>query len=111
MTENYVLVKKREALKEQINQRKYKTLADVLFDGTSILIQKLTRSSNPVSIWYSAVGLALVTWAIGGLISLLLGELEIFIQLILVGIWLELLALSAVMAIKIIFSKCYKVCS
>jgi len=105
MTENNGLSQKRNVLKEQINQRKYKTLADVLFDRTGSLIQKLTRSSNPASMWTSAVGLALVTWSIGGLISLLLGELEIFAQLMLVGIWLELLALSAVIAIKIIFDR------
>lgn len=104
MTENSGLIQKRNVIKEKINQGKYKTLADDLFDRTGRVIQTVTRSSNPVSMWSSAVVLALATWSIGALISVLLGELEIFSQLILVGIWLELLGLSAVLAIKIIFS-------
>jgi hypothetical protein len=102
-------IKKREALKEQINQGKYKTLVDVLFDGIGKLLQKLVRSPEPVSIWWSALALALATWSIIGLVSLFLGEIyETPPEMFLIAIWLEVLAVATMIAIKKLTGSIFK---
>ena len=74
MTEDTALIEKREELKRQLAAGKYKTLFDVMLDGTGRLIQKLTRNPEPPSFWYSAVVVALVALLIDFLVSILLGE-------------------------------------
>ena len=74
MTEDTALIEKREELKRQLAAGEYKTLLDVMLDGTGRLIQKLTRNPEPPSFWYSAVVIALATLLIGFLTSILLGE-------------------------------------
>lgn len=109
MIEDNGLIKKREALKEQINQGKFKTLVDFLFDGIGKLLQKLVRSPKPVSIWWSALVLALVTWSIIGLVSLFLGDINIVPrEIFLVAIWLEVLAVAAMIAIKKLIGSIFK---
>ncbi|TEU20157.1 MAG: hypothetical protein E3J21_02675, partial [Anaerolineales bacterium] len=74
MTEDTALIEKREELKRQLAAGEYKTLVDVMLDGTGRLIQKLTRNPEPPPFWYSAVVIALVTLMISFLTSVLLGE-------------------------------------
>jgi hypothetical protein len=74
MTEETALIEKREELKRQLAAGEYKTLWDGMLDGTGRLIQKLTRSAEPPSFWYSAVVIALMTLLISFFTSILLGE-------------------------------------
>ena len=74
MTEDTALIEKREELKRQLAAGEYKTLLDVMLDGTGRLIQKLTRNPEPLPFCYSAVVIALVTLLISFLTSILLGE-------------------------------------
>lgn len=74
MAENTALIVKREELKRQLAAGEYKTLLDVMLDGTGRPIQKLTRNPEPLSFWYSAVVIALMTLLISFLTSVLLGE-------------------------------------
>jgi hypothetical protein len=74
MTEDTALVEKREELKRQLAAGAYRTLVDVMLDGTGRLIQKLTRTPEPLPFWYSVVVIALVTLLISFLTSVLLGE-------------------------------------
>jgi hypothetical protein len=74
MTEDTALIENREELKRQLAAGEYKTLVDVILDGTGRLIQKLTQSPEPLPFWYSAVVIALATLMIGFLTSILLGE-------------------------------------
>ncbi len=70
------LTQKRHELKRQLDTGEYKTLVDVILDGTSRLIQKLTRGSEPRSFLYSGLAIALITLLISFLISLLIGETD-----------------------------------
>jgi len=74
MTEDTALIEKREELKRQLAAGEYKTLVDLMLDGTGRLIQKLTQTPEPLSFWYSAVVIALVILLISFLTSVLLGE-------------------------------------
>jgi len=76
MSEDTSLHERREELRRQLAEGGYSTLADVLLDETGRLIQKVTRSPKPISFWYSAVAIALVTLLIGWLVSILLGEFD-----------------------------------
>lgn len=98
MTEETKLTQKREELKRQLDAGEYKTLIDVMLDGTGRFIQKLTRSLALPPFWYSALVLALITLSISFLISILLGEFyparrefiltEVLIAGILLPIWI-----------------------
>jgi hypothetical protein len=74
MTEDTALIEKREELKRQLAAGEYKTLVDVMLDGTGRFIQELTRNPEPPPFWYSAVVIILVTLLISFLTSILLGE-------------------------------------
>jgi hypothetical protein len=74
MTGDTALIEKRKELKRQLAAGEYTTLLDVMLDGTGRLIQKLTRSREPIPFWYSAVVMALATLMISFLTSILLGE-------------------------------------
>jgi hypothetical protein len=69
------LLQKREELKSQIDEGKYRSLADIILDsiiGRSL--QKLTSASKPVSLWFSGIVMALITLLIGILASTISGE-------------------------------------
>ena len=55
MTSDSALREKRDELKRQLAAGEYRTLIDVLLDGTGRLIQKITRHRKPISVWYSGV--------------------------------------------------------
>ena len=74
MAEDTTLVEKRDELKRRLAVGEYRTLVDIMFDKTGRFIQKLTRSAEPPSSWYSAVFIGLAMWLIGLLTSILLGE-------------------------------------
>ncbi len=92
------LTQKREELKRQLAAGEYKTLIDVMLDGTGRFIQKLSRNLVLPPFWYSALVLALLIWSISLLLSLLLDEfhsirrkfitIEILIVALLVPIWI-----------------------
>ena len=74
MAEDAALLEKRAELKRQLVAGEYRTLIDVILDGTGRLIQKLTRSPKPPPFWYNAVVIVLATLVISFLTSILLGE-------------------------------------
>lgn len=74
MAEEAELVQKREDLKRQLAAGEYKTLINITFEGTGRLIQKLIRSPELPSFWVSVIAIILVTYLIGLLTSILLGE-------------------------------------
>jgi hypothetical protein len=104
MAEEAEVTQRREELKRQLAAGEYKTLIDLLLDGTGDLIKKLTRSPEPPSYWYSAMVIALVTLLIAYLTSLLLREFYLFRNgcavNILVGILFEGMTLACVIAVK-----------
>lgn len=74
MTRESELTQKRKDLKRQLAEGEYKTLIDIIFEGTSRLIQNLTRNPKPISLWYSAGIIALLSLLISLITSILLGE-------------------------------------
>lgn len=60
MTENTDLLKRREELKRRLMDGEYKTLIDVSLDGVSRIIQKITRTAQPISPWLSSALLYLI---------------------------------------------------
>jgi len=71
---NDELSAKREELKRQLATGEYKTLIDVVLDWVSHVIQRTIRAHQPVSVWYSATFIFLITILIGFLAIALLGE-------------------------------------
>jgi len=78
MTEDATQFEKREELKRRLIPGNCKTLTTVILDGTGDLIKKLTRNRKPepLSPWHNAAVLALVTWLIAFLASVILGEFD-----------------------------------
>jgi len=74
MITDTALVEKREELKRKLAAGEYRTLIDVLLDGTGRLVQKLTRNPKPMPYWYSAALIVLTALAIGLLTPILLGD-------------------------------------
>jgi hypothetical protein len=74
LAEDTALLEKRAELKRQLAAGEYKTLVDVMLDGTGRLVQKLTRNPKLPPFWFSAVVLALIILLISLLTSILLGE-------------------------------------
>ena len=74
MSEEPKLVQQREELKRQLMAGGYETLVDVILNGTGRLIQKLVRSPEPPSFWYSAAVFALTALLIDFSVSFVLGE-------------------------------------
>ena len=91
-------------LKDQLATGEYKTLIDVILDGTGNFIKRFTRGPKPAS-WYSAAVIALVTLLISFLTSLLLGEFYVYhrdggIINLLLQIWLVGIIFLSTMVIK-----------
>jgi hypothetical protein len=105
MGEDTALREKREELNHQLAIGEYKTLTDMFLDGAGRLIQKLTRTPEPPSFWYSAAVIALVALSISLLTSILLGEFYLFRDgggaNILMQVWLVGIGLAAMIALKI----------
>jgi len=75
MADTSELLKKKDAIKQQLAAQEYKSLASVIFKGTGRLVQKITRSPEPMTaLWYNGIVIALVTLLIGCIVSLVLGE-------------------------------------
>jgi len=102
MAEDNALLEKREGLKRQLATGEYKTLTDILLNGTGHLIQKITRNPESLPFWYSGVVIALVTLLVSFLTSLLLGESHSFREMIL----LEILAVGVAL-VFVTMSKIY----
>jgi hypothetical protein len=81
MTEETALLDKREELKHELLASQSRTLVDTVLGGTGGLIQKLTRSSRPISMGYNFAMIVLVALLLGLLIGILLNEQERFSQL------------------------------
>jgi len=64
MTTNIALIEKREELKRRLAAGEYKTLVDICLTGTSRLIQRLTRRSNPIPAWLITIILSFLTTSI-----------------------------------------------
>ena len=77
MTENTILLEKREELKSKLMAGEYKTLVDLMLDGTVHFAQKLSRKSRPPSLWYSALVIALLVLLIVLVVSIVLGESDL----------------------------------
>jgi hypothetical protein len=80
MTTNTTLIEKREELKRRLVAGEYRTLVDVILDGTARIIQKIIRSPQPLSPWYSSIALYIILLlsGFGGL--LLMGEVSAFTE-------------------------------
>ncbi|MBM3143530.1 MAG: hypothetical protein FJ010_00915 [Chloroflexi bacterium] len=68
------LLEKREAFEAGLLRGDYRTLTDVILDGTGRGIQRLLRRARPAPYWISATVIALLMLAVASLVSLLLGE-------------------------------------
>ena len=77
MSQDLTLPEKRAELKHQLLPDHYSTLVDTILDRTGRLIQKMSRSSKPLSFVYSALLLSLVAFLIGFLVSQLRGEFRL----------------------------------
>lgn len=71
------LLEKRDQIKRRLATAERATLIVTVLDGTSRLVQKITRSSKPASYWYSALVIPLLILLIGVLISSLLDEFDL----------------------------------
>ena len=78
MTTDTTLIEKREELKRRLAAGEYKTLVDVLFDGMSRIMQKITRNSRPISPWYSSAILWLIILLSGIVALFLMGDAPAF---------------------------------
>jgi hypothetical protein len=76
MAADTALIEKREELKRRLAAGEYRTLIDVLFDGISRIIQKITRNPRPISPWYSMILLWLVIMLIGPGLMIVFGEID-----------------------------------
>ncbi len=109
MTEESELTKKREELKRQLAAGEYKTLIDVILDGTGRFIQKLTRSPEPPSFWYSAIAITLFYLLISLFISILVGDNLEPIAAFFGGIEYSLLMLVSLVWVPFAFVVGYKI--
>jgi hypothetical protein len=108
MIEESELTQKREELKRQLAAGEYKTLIDVILDGTGRFIQKLARRPKLPSFWYSAVGITLFYVLIVAFVSMLVGDhLEASIAFF--GIKNLLLISVSVVAVAFAFVMGYKI--
>lgn len=74
MTTDTALIEKREELKRRLAAGEYKTLVDVLFDWLSRIIQKITRSSRPLSQWFGTIILFFLIIFVQYIIALIAGD-------------------------------------
>jgi hypothetical protein len=102
MTEDTALLEKRDELKRQLDTGEYKTLIDVVLDETGRLVQRFTRSPQPVPFWVSAVIIAALTLLIGLLAWIASGEFDPSRREdILMGLSMVVLALAGMVLAKI----------
>jgi hypothetical protein len=73
MTQDNSLTQKRQQIKAQINENKYKTLTEVMLDGLGYLVRKLIFSKKFFPFWYNAVVFVLFTFLVCILLALWLG--------------------------------------
>jgi len=73
VAEDSALVEKRNELKHQLAAREYVTLLELILNGTDRLIQRLLRRQTPVSDWFSALLISIVSVLINSLIAFALG--------------------------------------
>jgi hypothetical protein len=78
VTTDTALIEKREELKRRLAAGEYKTLVDVILDRAGQTIQKITRSSQPISPWYSSLMLYLMFLLLGFAGLYLMGEASAF---------------------------------
>jgi len=76
MTTDAALNEKREELKRRLAAGEYRTLIDVVLDGTGRIIRKIARSSRPISPWYSSLILFLVILLMGFGLIILFGDVS-----------------------------------
>jgi hypothetical protein len=81
MDDNTTLLEKREELKREVTAGMGKTFPALILNTTGRTIRALTRNQRPVSLYYSAVVLALLILLPGSLISALLHEAEEWVAL------------------------------
>ena len=74
------LIEKREELKRRLAAGEFKTLVDVLFDGMSKIIQKITRNPRPISPWFSSMILYLIILLLAFAGPFLSGDESIFMS-------------------------------
>jgi len=72
--ENVTLIEKREQLQRQMVAGRYRSLIDVILDGTGRIIQKLFRRAEPPAFWVSAAVIVLAALLVRIIIMLLARE-------------------------------------
>ena len=74
MAENNGLTQKRQQIKTEIEDGKYKSLGGVMIDGAGYLIQKITFAKKSPAFWYSSLVFTLLTLLICALIAVVFGN-------------------------------------
>lgn len=74
MSENDGLANKRQEIQGEIKAGRYKSLADILLDGTGRLMQQLAFSKTPPAFWYNSVAFVLLTLLISAIIAKFFGD-------------------------------------
>jgi hypothetical protein len=98
------LVKKRNELKQEITSGMYTLLMGLIFEYTSRLIQKLTRSAIPPPFYYTVIIVAFVIQLVqvpGLLVAILLKETHQYSELFVVGSLAIELAFAGIVVAKI----------
>lgn len=80
MSTDTALIEKREELKRRLAAGEYKTLVDVVLNMTDRIIQKITRSQQHISPWYSSMMLYLIILLLGFVGLFFLGEMPAFLN-------------------------------
>ena len=80
MSTDTALIEKREELKRRLEKVEYRTLIDVILDGTSRIIQKVTHNPRPISPWYSSVMLASIIMLSAFATLFLMGDVPVFMR-------------------------------
>jgi hypothetical protein len=103
MGEKETLIQRRQALKEQIQQKQFKSLAGVLLEGTERVVRFVTRTRRPISLWYSWAVFTLLTWVITSLVAIPLSQTRTFESgLIFAGITIIPLASVSIFGAQIV---------
>jgi hypothetical protein len=78
MSTDTALIEKREELKRRMAAGEYRTLIDVILDRVGRIIQKITRSPQSISPWYSSITLYLIILLLGFGGLFLVGDVSAF---------------------------------
>jgi len=120
MTTDTALIEKREELKRQLATGEYRTLIDVILDGTGRIIQKVTRNPQTISPWYSSVILSSIIMLSALAALYLMGDASVFIKqmekfpqgaaplLILLGYFSSLIMVAGNLYVRRVFQTCRK---